>query len=99
MATGPDATLFNLACGVGPGRAIMLLQQTVGAKQDGVFGPITMVAVSRHDPDALIDEMTASARAYFATRPTAAEFLNGWDRRADDCAVFAHQLRAGTVSA
>jgi lysozyme family protein len=38
------AAVFDFAWGAGPGRAVILLQQMVGAKADGINGPATAAA-------------------------------------------------------
>jgi lysozyme family protein len=82
--------VLNAAVNMGEPRAIMLLQDTVGVKADGLIGPATLYAVrawrSRYMPDqSLAEEFCAhmAARYAFIDNKNAdlTQFELGWFRR------------------
>lgn len=80
-----DMVMFDSAVNVGPRQAIRWLQRAVGAKDDGVLGPITLGAVKMSDPShvaqAIIDQR-GDFYDYLAERdPRQAVFLAGWNNR------------------
>jgi lysozyme family protein len=79
---------FDAAVHSGPDRAVRLLQQAAGVKQDGVYGPLTHRAVSVADPAVLARKAVSHRRAFLeallATRPTLGTFRKGWMNRLAD---------------
>lgn len=82
--------VLNAAVNMGEPRAIMLLQDAVGVKADGLIGPATLYAVrawrSRYMPDqSLAEEFAAHAAARYAVLDNAngnlSQFELGWFRR------------------
>ena len=55
LPTGVDECVFDYGVNSGVGRAKKVLQRLVGVKDDGALGPLTMAAVARRDPAALIN--------------------------------------------
>lgn len=76
-------TAFNS----GPGRAIKLLQQAVGAAADGIFGPGTLAKVTETNVVEAFHAYVELRRAFFRSivknDASQQKFLNGWLKRAD----------------
>ncbi|MDE2470065.1 MAG: hypothetical protein KGL35_15300 [Bradyrhizobium sp.] len=91
-APGAAIVLGNMAMVAGAREAVLLLQRMLGSvDSDGVMGPITCAAVifaMQGRPD-LIGDLTRADEAFFASLPTAPEFLAGWTRRAEVFAAVA----------
>lgn len=87
LPSGVDYLVFDLAVNAGPGRAIRMLQQSVGAKEDGELGPRTMAAVARANPAGLLDRFTDAKEAFYMEivrrNPSQQKFINGWLARVD----------------
>lgn len=81
-------TQFDAAVHSGPGRAVRLLQQAAGVKQDGLYGPVTHRAVLGVDPVTLARDSVRHRRAFLealvATRPALGTFRRGWMNRLAD---------------
>lgn len=77
--------VFNISCGSGTKRAMMLLQSALGITADGVFGNQTREAL-KNKPNNLCGKLIGLQMDYYeriiALNPTQSKFINGWDRRA-----------------
>lgn len=80
-----DLVQFDTAVNMGPGRAVRFLQEAVGTKVDGGFGPNTLKAVEASDLGqtliAYCDEREAFYRRLAEKRPSQQVFLKGWLNR------------------
>ena len=65
MPDGIDYLLFDFAVNAGPGRAIMCLQEAVGAHPDGGMGPLTFAATITQSPKELVEKYTAAKAAWY----------------------------------
>lgn len=78
---------FDWCVNHGCAGAIGALQQTMGIKADGVFGPATVAALAAQDDGRLwraYDELRRGwYQARVATHPDQAAFLKGWLARVD----------------
>lgn len=83
LPLGVDLMAFNDAVLVGPSRAVGLLQRCVDVDDDGVIGPITLLAVKGIQPEVLIQRLHDADDKYLASLHNAPLFLAGWDRRED----------------
>jgi lysozyme family protein len=82
MPAGLDLAVFDCAVNQGVGRARRLLQQALGVRADGIIGPITLAAIKRADPSALLSEfMARRMRAYASLTRLFSTFGLGWSRR------------------
>lgn len=83
LASGLDYCVFDVAVNSGVGRAVKLLQQTVGATPDGGFGSITMglVKKSEQDVERLISLFSARRLEFLQTLKSFPIFGKGWSRR------------------
>lgn len=75
---------FDAAVNVGAARATKLLQEALGLRVDGAFGPLTLAAAYRCAPEPAVRRLL-DARADFyrdlGSRTTAHRFLGGWLNR------------------
>jgi lysozyme family protein len=81
LPAGIDYAVFDCAVNSGPGRAIKLLQEAVGATPDGAIGPNTLAAVAKQEPVTLINAYNMVRLTFMKSLPAWADFKNGWTRR------------------
>ena len=83
LSTGVDYCVFDVSVNSGPGRAIKLLQQVVGATPDGGFGSITMALTKKAeaDPVRIIELYCAKRLEFLQSLKTFETFGKGWSRR------------------
>jgi lysozyme family protein len=83
LVAGVDYCVFDVAVNSGTGRAIKLLQQTVGATPDGGFGSITMALVKKtsSEPNTLIELYCAKRLEFLQSLRSFETFGKGWSRR------------------
>ncbi|SPJ33420.1 glycoside hydrolase family 108 protein [Kushneria phyllosphaerae] len=73
--------LFDIAVNSGIGNAIRMLQRAAAVADDGIIGPVTLAAISAHDPLALIVLLNAERQAFYTRLSTWEAFGKGWSRR------------------
>lgn len=73
--------VFDASYNSGPKQSIKWLQRAAGATDDGSFGPGTMNAVSRADPDVLLCRFNGHRLKFFTSLPTWGTFGKGWANR------------------
>lgn len=87
LPAGLDYAVFDFAVNAGPGRAVKFLQRSVGVREDGILGPVTMAAVQRVKPaEALAQFSDAKASFYKGLvdrDPSQRRFIKGWLARVD----------------
>lgn len=81
LAPGVDLVVFDLAINSGPTRAAKILQRALGVPEDGAIGPVTLSALARADPGALIAAVTRERLKFLQRLPTWTAFGRGWRRR------------------
>jgi lysozyme family protein len=86
LISGLDYCVFDVAVNSGVGRAIKLLQQTVGATPDGGFGSITLglVRKAEADPTTLINLYCAKRLEFLQSLKSFVTFGKGWTRRVEE---------------
>lgn len=87
LPRGLDLSVFDMAVNAGPRRSIMLLQRALrdnALEIDGAIGPMTLAAVTRRSPRALIEEFYDLRMEYYRSLSTWATFGKGWKNRAVD---------------
>lgn len=77
--------LFDCAVNQGVGRAVRLLQASLGVTMDGAIGPETLAAAARADIGALVDDFLARRAVTYANLATFSVFGLGWSRRLFAC--------------
>lgn len=74
--------MFDAAVNSGRRRAVMWLQEAVGAEVDGAIGPRTLAAVQGvNDRRALIARLHTLRLRFLRGLPTWPDFGRGWQRR------------------
>jgi lysozyme family protein len=86
LISGVDYVVFDVAVNSGPGRAIKILQDCVGATIDGGFGPHTLAAVkvAENDPAKLINLYCDKRLDFLMSLRTFVTFSRGWINRVAD---------------
>jgi lysozyme family protein len=67
----------------GPGRAVKLLQQSIGCVPDGIIGPATRSLILGSDSATLIAKFSEARREYYRSLKTFPTFGKGWLARVD----------------
>lgn len=73
--------LFDAAVNSGPAQAIKWLQRTVGVADDGKFGPKTLEAVLKADPEAVEARMLGYRLMFMTDLGNWRSFNRGWAKR------------------
>jgi lysozyme family protein len=73
--------LFDGAINSGPAKSIMWMQEAAGVASDGKFGPITLAAIMKADPDVLASRATGYRLKFMTDLSTWPTFGKGWARR------------------
>jgi lysozyme family protein len=73
--------LFDAAVNSGVRQAVMMLQEAVGAAQDGVVGPVTIAKAKAFDPYALRCTFNAIRLRFMTNTRVWQTFGRGWARR------------------
>lgn len=76
--------VLDAAVNQGLAGATLDLQQAVGVKADGRFGPITLAAVRAADPATLLEEFIARRAVRYALARNASRYALTWYRRLVD---------------
>ncbi len=92
LPAGVDDCVFDYGVNSGIGRAKKVLQRLVGVKDDGALGPLTMAAVARRDPAALINAICDERLRFLRSLRTWPVFGRGWTSRVAEVRAFALQL-------
>lgn len=81
LPTGLDLLMMDTAVNCGVRIAVMMLQKTVRAKQDGIFGPKTMKKLQSMHLSETLAEFVARRGVHYASIDTFDHFGLGWMRR------------------
>ena len=84
LPSGIDLCVFDTAVNSGPGRAIKLLQGSLGVTVDGAIGNNTLAAVNQFKDTALIhliEDYCSARQAFLISLPTFGTFGKGWTAR------------------
>lgn len=73
--------VFDAAVNSGPRQSIQWLQRSVGAKDDGQLGPLTMAAVLKANPMVIKGRVLGQRLEFMASLSTWPAFGRGWARR------------------
>lgn len=72
---------FDTAVNEGPGRAVLILQQSLGVTADGVLGPGTLAAAASAGAKVCAEYAARRGVAYAQLDATEGQFELGWMRR------------------
>lgn len=78
---GVAVCVFDFGVNAGKGRAVRALQESVGAKADGVIGPDTISRVQNIPSSETIEKFTSERIYYYTQLKTWPRFGRGWLRR------------------
>ena len=95
LPTGLDYSVFDTAFNAGPGRAVKLLQRSLGMDEDGRIGPDTILAAQGADPSSLLGQFTANRRATYQSFKNADQNPGWWPRINDVSATSASAIKNG----
>ena len=73
--------VFDAAVHMGTFQAALLLQRTLGVKEDGIIGAHTMAAAKQGDPAEISARFLGRRALALAAMPTFASFGHGWMNR------------------
>ena len=98
LVSGLDYAVFDVAVNSGVGRAIKLLQSSVGATPDGGYGSITAALVKKAeaDPVRLIELYCAKRLEFLESLKTFIIFGKGWSRRVAEVKADSLAMAQGT---
>jgi lysozyme family protein len=101
LVSGLDYAVFDVAVNSGVGRAIKLLQSSVGATPDGGYGSITAALVKKAeaDPARLIELYCAKRLEFLESLKTFIIFGKGWSRRVAEVKADSLAMAQGTSQA
>ena len=82
LLRGLDFLVFSMGVNGGPGRAVKLLQQSIGCSPDGIVGSRTMELIKQSNVTDLIAKYSDTRRTYYKSlnKPV---FEKGWLNRVD----------------
>jgi lysozyme family protein len=83
LPRGLDFVVFSMGVNAGPGRAIKLLQSSIGCVPDGVIGPKTRGLICDSNTATLIAKFSEARREYYRSLKTFPVFGKGWLARVD----------------
>ena len=92
LPSGVDYCVFDTAVNSGAGRAIKLLQRTVGVTQDGFLGPNSLAAILVSDVGSLIDKYCDVRNEFLQSLSTFDTFGKGWTRRVSEVNLKAKEM-------
>ena len=100
LISGLDYCVFDVAVNSGVGRAIKLLQSSVGATPDGGYGSITAALVKKAeaDPVRLIELFSAKRLEFLQSLNAFPIFGKGWSRRVAEVKDAALQMLPQGIS-
>lgn len=84
LPSGVDYSVFDFGVNAGPRRSIITLQRSVGVKDDGIFGPMTMKAVLETPPKKIVSDYFGARMSFYKQLQTFETFGKGWGKRASE---------------
>ena len=83
LPRGLDFVVFSMGVNAGPGRAVKLLQSSIGCVPDGIIGPKTRGLICDSNTATLISKFSEARREYYRSLKTFPTFGKGWLNRVD----------------
>lgn len=84
LPAGMDLLVFDTAVNCGTGTAVKMLQESVGSTVDGVYGPNTLDAAQKKNPQSALMEYVSRRSVYYGRLDTFGRYGLGWMRRLAD---------------
>jgi lysozyme family protein len=94
LPAGVDLMVFDFGVNAGPERSIKFLQSALGVPADGEFGEVSVEALGKLLPTAIIRILGIAQESYYRSLPTFKEFGEGWIKRIDEREVLAFSMAA-----
>jgi lysozyme family protein len=98
LPAGIDYCVFDYGVNSGLGRAIPLLQKTLGVAVDGSMGPLTIAAARGTDPVAFINRYQDARLTFLHGLSTWSVFGRGWGTRVADVRRDALKMAGGAAA-
>jgi lysozyme family protein len=92
LPKGVDLCLFDFAVNSGPKRAVVAVQEALGVNADGALGPMTLGAIQKATPSALIPWVIEYRLAFLQRLPIWDTFGKGWTKRVKDVQSVAMEM-------
>ena len=92
LPKGVDLCLFDFAVNSGPKRAVVAVQEALGVNADGALGPMTLGAIQKATPSALIPWVIEYRLAFLQRLPIWDTFGGGWAKRVKDVQSVAMEM-------
>lgn len=96
LPSGVDYVFFDTAVNAGRSRAVKSFQQALGITADGMMGIITLDAIKKADPEALIKKVCDVRRNFYRNLAQFPRYGRGWLSRVDHCEKGAKALASNT---
>ena len=84
LPLGVDYAVFDAAVNMGVGRAVKLLQESLGCVPDGQIGPRTIQLIDQKKPQDVIEGFSKRKISFYESLPTFPTFGKGWLKRVED---------------
>ena len=95
LPTGLDYAVFDACINMGSGRAIKLLQESLGCVADGVIGPNVLQAIHNSNIDHLLDKFNEEKESFYKSLSNFAIFGRGWINRCNEVLKNAKEMLHG----
>ena len=83
LPVGVSLLVFSMAVNSGSGRAVKLLQRTLGLVEDGVIGAKTMAKIQECSPTDLVEKYSKTRQSFYEGLKTFPVFGKGWLNRVE----------------
>jgi len=83
LPSGIDYAVFDFAVNSGPHRAVVVLQQVLGLRADGIVGPRTIATCEMLSQPTLLYDYADAREKFLRSLPTFGDFGRGWIARVE----------------
>lgn len=97
LPAGPDYVFFDENVNTGLHEAALVLQRALGVAADGHIGMVTMAAVSKADPEHLVNAMSNERINVYRQMRGFRRYGKGWLARVEFCRQKALTLMKGSI--
>ncbi len=96
LPAGVDLALFDLAVNSGPGRAVQVLQGSLGLRQNGILTADTMACLQNAKPEELVRNICRRRLGFLQRLASFSTFGRGWSHRVSAIEAIAMALAASS---